>query len=937
MVKKCDGITGRKTEAAQMGVSCEPKGLSSGGHPYQAAAYVRPGTLPDRKSLHLALRKGDGGWKSLNFGIGVLFAEADYAGAHPAGVTRVLEDPVLYRRADGRIGAAARCCGIRRTQDGAWERDAGPGAEPQESGSKTEENRSKTEENGNEMRFWATEDLVSWQPAGQEDAAPSAGASDPFCTARRTLLIDGEPVSASILCLTEEEADALEKKLGEVRNVSVDPVEVHIPAGEVLTDLPPMKAHYSDGSSEEIPVEWDWEELAAIPFDREGVYEVTGRAAVKEYAAPLIGGLADPAILYWKGLYWLTGTNEHTGGRDLYLRCAGTVEGLAEAEPRLIFRAAEAGDHSGCNWAPELHVIGGRLCCLFASSLNGQWDHVQSRIMYCGGSPLERESWSEPVRIRNADGSWLMEDADGITLDMTYFEAAGRSYYCWAQREIRRGGSGGQEPEVRMIGSSDLMIAPVDPSAPERLAGEAVRLCRPGYAWDRQDTEVDEGPHVLKHGGMLYLTFSGDAVSGRYCMGLLTAQEDADLLDPASWTRTGYPVLGREHVPGEPGPGHNSFTKDEYGRDVLIYHAWPEGGLRSFYARTVHYGADGTPLFYLTPERFLQKRFRQVKARVTVEKPAYLFVHFREKTTPDGEQVHFGLSRDGFLWESVNGGAPLLWAYYGDKGVRDFTAVRCEHTGKFHIFATDLSLSYGMRGQYRHSWEQIGRNGSRYLAVWESSDLVHWSEEALLPFGGTEFGCRWAPDILHDPANGDYLLHWSSPHVSDGYRDKAIYYSRTRDFRHFTEPALLYRKADSGVIDSALYAEDGRYYLFVKSEKNPCGVILLSADRAEGPYEMVEGFWESMALENAGAYEAPTAVRLADGRWCLFLDYFGVKGKGQGYVPFVADRLAGGRFVRADEAFSFPYGFKHGTILKITQAEYERIREFDWTEPPDLR
>ena len=51
---------------------------------------------------------------------------------------------------------------------------------------------------------------------------------------------------------------------------------------------------------------------------------------------------------------------------------------------------------------------------------------------------------------------------------------------------------------------------------------------------------------------------------------------------------------------------------------------------------------------------------------------AYLFVHFREKTTPDGEQVYFGVSKDGFNWEEVNGGAPVLWAYYGDKGVRDF-------------------------------------------------------------------------------------------------------------------------------------------------------------------------------------------------------------------------------------------------------------------------
>ena len=52
---------------------------------------------------------------------------------------------------------------------------------------------------------------------------------------------------------------------------------------------------------------------------------------------------------------------------------------------------------------------------------------------------------------------------------------------------------------------------------------------------------------------------------------------------------------------------------------------------------------------------------------------AYLFVHFREKTTPDGEQVYFDISRDGFHWEAVNDGAPVLWAYYGDKGVRDFS------------------------------------------------------------------------------------------------------------------------------------------------------------------------------------------------------------------------------------------------------------------------
>ena len=46
-----------------------------------------------------------------------------------------------------------------------------------------------------------------------------------------------------------------------------------------------------------------------------------------------------------------------------------------------------------------------------------------------------------------------------------------------------------------------------------------------------------------------------------------------------------------------------------------------------------------------------------------------------------------------------------------------------------------------------------------------------------------------------------------------------------------------------------------------------------------------------------GKYEAATAVKLEDGRWCLFLDYYGVPGAGQGYVPFVADSLASGNFM----------------------------------------
>ena len=314
----------------------------------------------------------------------------------------------------------------------------------------------------------------------------------------------------------------------------------------------------------------------------------------------------------------------------------------------------------------------------------------------------------------------------------------------------------------------------------------------------------------------------------------------------------------------------------------------------------------------------------------------YLFVHFRETTTPDGEQVYFALSRDGFHWEALNEGQPVLWAYYGDHGVRDMTITRDRATGKFHIFATDLSLSYGMRGKYKHSWDEISRNGSKCLAHWQSDDLVHWTEEELIPMG-EEFGCVWAPDILYDEDTGDYVLHWSSSVKADDYQRKAIYYSRTRDFKHYSKPQMLYSVPGIDVIDSAMYRENGKYYLFVKKSKDPQQVIELVSDSITGPFTPIPAFNESLSILESGKHEAPTAVQLADGRWALFLDYYGVRGAGQGYVPFLANTLESGKFTRSDAAFFFPYNFKHGTILTITDEEYARMKARDWKDVEDRR
>ena len=103
-----------------------------------------------------------------------------------------------------------------------------------------------------------------------------------------------------------------------------------------------------------------------------------------------------------------------------------------------------------------------------------------------------------------------------------------------------------------------------------------VLLTTPDYDWERHGFWVNEGPAVIQKDGKIYLTYSASDTGIYYCMGMLTADAGSDLLDPLSWKKERYPVLTScaEHVVY--GPGHNSFTVDDEGNDIMVYHARTE-------------------------------------------------------------------------------------------------------------------------------------------------------------------------------------------------------------------------------------------------------------------------------------------------------------------------------------------------------------------------
>lgn len=275
------------------------------------------------------------------------------------------------------------------------------------------------------------------------------------------------------------------------------------------------------------------------------------RAADASYPNPLIPRRADPHILrHTDGNYYFMGTVPEYD--RLILRRSPTIAGLATAEEKVIWRKHATGPMGANVWAPEIHHLDGKWYIYFAA---GEAEKIWNIRIYvlenAAANPLEGE-WIERGQM---DTGW-----SSFSLDASTFEHRGRRYFLWAQK-----GPGSKD-------NSNIYIAPM--ASPTKLAGPAVLLSQPEFDWERVRYAVNEGPVILKKNGRLFLTYSAAGTGPEYCLGMLTADENADLLDPKSWTKSPTPVFTTSEENRIFGPGHHCFTVAEDGvTDLIVYHA----------------------------------------------------------------------------------------------------------------------------------------------------------------------------------------------------------------------------------------------------------------------------------------------------------------------------------------------------------------------------
>ncbi len=326
------------------------------------------------------------------------------------------------------------------------------------------------------------------------------------------------------------------------------------------------------------------------------------------YAAPIISHRADPYIYrHTNGKYYFIASHTDAGhnldGRYQYLylilRCADTLEDLTDNSGRytekIVYerKPVKDGTMSPHLWAPELHYIHGGWYIYYTTTISEEssW-RIRPHCLACTGDDPMLDSWTPKGAIRTTiDGDIAFTD---FSLDHTYLRHNGKDYLLWAQKTNN---------------ISDIFIAGL--SDPWTVCTPAVRLTHPEYNWELHGFPVNEGPAVIKHGRKIFLTFSASGTDALYCMGLLYADEDADLLNPSSWTKCPYPVFQSSPVTGFYGPGHNSFTRStDDSEDLIIYHGRQEERYlgegdyqplydagRHAYVGKVFWGSDGMPSF----------------------------------------------------------------------------------------------------------------------------------------------------------------------------------------------------------------------------------------------------------------------------------------------------------------------------------------------------
>ncbi|MCC8169737.1 MAG: hypothetical protein LIO59_05155 [Oscillospiraceae bacterium] len=193
-------------------------------------------------------------------------------------------------------------------------------------------------------------------------------------------------------------------------------------------------------------------------------------------------------------------------------------------------------------------------------------------------------------------------------------------------------------------------------------------------------------------------------------------------------------------------------------------------------------GTEYTKDYHVTVKAKPEKTYKEMSD--DGDFTGYLYASFIEPAVSAAyQQTFFAISDDGLNWQDLNGNQAVLTSSMGTGGLRDHYLLRSPDGDRFYLLATDLDCTSG-------DWTAFSEEGSKYIMVWESDDLVNWSDQRMVKVADDNTGCAWAPEAIYDEITGEYIMYWSGTDIneeSDSCGNKVVYYSKTRDFNSITD------------------------------------------------------------------------------------------------------------------------------------------------------
>lgn len=285
------------------------------------------------------------------------------------------------------------------------------------------------------------------------------------------------------------------------------------------------------------------------------------------YPNPFIIERADPYVTKGPdGFYYFTASypaylNVESGYDRIVLRRSETVLGLKDAKEHTVWVAHKTGNMGAHIWAPEIHFIKNNWYIMFAAGDKEDVWKIRPYMLKCNGTNPITDGFTELGKVQaSAEDNTSFND---FSLDMTYFEHKGEHYLIWAEKS----------------GDSVLFMAKINPDEPNKLINKPILLTKPEYPWECVRFRVNEGPSVIKSEDKVIVFFSASGTGEEYCVGMLWADAQSDLMNVSSWHKMAEPILSTKDLTGEVGPGHNSFVVDENGKQLIVYHARPSSHL----------------------------------------------------------------------------------------------------------------------------------------------------------------------------------------------------------------------------------------------------------------------------------------------------------------------------------------------------------------------